>query len=49
MPTVAYTGGATGLVDHAVFEAFWDEVRPALEGAIEIASCKLNLRAFQGY
>jgi len=34
VPTVAYTGGATGLVDHAVFEAFWDEVRPALEGAI---------------
>ena len=34
VPTVAYTGGATGLVEHAVFEAFWDEVRPALEIAI---------------
>jgi len=34
VPTAAYTGGATGLVDHAVFEGFWDEVRPALETAI---------------
>jgi microcystin degradation protein MlrC len=34
IPTVAYTGGATGLVEHAVFEAFWDEVKPALEKAI---------------
>jgi microcystin degradation protein MlrC len=34
IPTAAYTGGATGLVDHAVFEAFWNEVRPALEAAI---------------
>src|SRR5665213_2367833 len=34
VPTVAYTGGATGLVEHAVFEAFWDEVKPALEAAI---------------
>src|SRR5471032_1237301 len=34
IPTVAYTGGATGLVEQAVFEAFWDEVRPALERAL---------------
>jgi len=34
IPTVAYTGGATGLVDHAVFEAFWDEVKPLLAKAI---------------
>ena len=34
IPTVAYTGGATGLVEQAVFEAFWDEVKPALEKAL---------------
>jgi microcystin degradation protein MlrC len=34
IPTVAYTGGATGLVDHAVFEAFWNEVEPLLVAAI---------------
>jgi microcystin degradation protein MlrC len=34
IPTIAYTGGATGLVEHAVFETFWDEVRPALESAL---------------
>ena len=34
IPTVAYTGGATGLVEHAVFEAFWDEVKPGLIAAI---------------
>jgi microcystin degradation protein MlrC len=34
LPTAAYTGGATGLVDHAVFEAFWAEVKPALIAAL---------------
>jgi microcystin degradation protein MlrC len=34
VPTVAYTGGATGVVDHAVFEAFWAEVKPMLVAAI---------------
>ena len=34
VPSVIYTGGASGTVDHAVFEAFWAEVRPALERAL---------------
>jgi microcystin degradation protein MlrC len=34
LPTVAYTGGATGVVDHAVFEAFWGEVEPILATAV---------------
>ncbi|HEX4271208.1 MAG TPA: M81 family metallopeptidase [Rhizomicrobium sp.] len=34
IPTAAYTGGATGLVEHAVFEAFWAEVKPLLIAAI---------------
>jgi microcystin degradation protein MlrC len=28
VPSVVYTGGASGTVDHAVFEAFWSEVQP---------------------
>jgi len=33
VPGVVYTGGASGTVDHAVFEAFWSEVKPVLERA----------------
>jgi microcystin degradation protein MlrC len=34
VPSAIYTGGASGTVDHAVFEAFWDEVKPLLEKAL---------------
>ncbi len=34
IPTAAYTGGATGLVEHSVFEAFWNEVKPQLNAAV---------------
>jgi len=34
VPGVVYTGGASGTVDHAVFEAFWSEVQPALDKAL---------------
>ena len=34
VPSATYTGSASGVVDHAVFEAFWDEVKPALTAAI---------------
>jgi microcystin degradation protein MlrC len=34
VPGVLYTGGASGTVDHAVFEQFWGEVRPMLEAAL---------------
>src|SRR5689334_13220524 len=34
VPSAVYTGGASGTVDHAVFEAFWREVKPALEKAL---------------
>ena len=34
IPSVTYLAGASGMVDHAVFEAFWDEVKPALVFAI---------------
>ncbi|HSS14500.1 MAG TPA: M81 family metallopeptidase [Rhizomicrobium sp.] len=34
VPSAVYTGGASGTVDHAVFEAFWSEVKPALETAL---------------
>jgi microcystin degradation protein MlrC len=34
VPSAVYTGGASGTVDHAVFEAFWGEVKPALEEAL---------------
>ena len=29
VPGTIYTGGAGGTVDHAVFETFWAEVKPA--------------------
>jgi len=35
IPTAAYTGGATGLVEHSVFEAFWSEVKPQLIAAMD--------------
>jgi len=34
VPSVVYTGGASGTVDHAVFETFWSEVKPYLEKAL---------------
>ncbi len=34
VPSAVYTGGASGTVDHAVFEAFWREVEPALKKAL---------------
>jgi microcystin degradation protein MlrC len=34
IPAATYLCGASGMVDHAVFEAFWDEVRPVLVQAI---------------
>jgi microcystin degradation protein MlrC len=34
VPGTVYTGGASGTVDHAVFEDFWSEVKPALEQAL---------------
>jgi len=34
VPSAVYTGGASGTVDHAVFEVFWGEVRPVLEKAL---------------
>ncbi len=34
VPSTVYTGGASGTVDHAVFEAFWSEVKPVLEKAL---------------
>src|ERR1700748_1587722 len=34
VPSAVYTGGASGTVDHAVFEAFWAEVKPVLEKAL---------------
>ncbi|HEY4075917.1 MAG TPA: M81 family metallopeptidase [Rhizomicrobium sp.] len=34
VPSAIYTGGASGTVDHGVFEGFWGEVKPALERAL---------------
>ena len=34
VPGIIYTGGASGTVDHAVFEQFWTEVKPMLEKAL---------------
>src|SRR5579863_8280047 len=34
VPSAVYTGGASGTVDHAVFEAFWHEIEPVLEKAL---------------
>jgi microcystin degradation protein MlrC len=34
VPGAIYTGGASGTVDHAVFEAFWGDVKPALTAAL---------------
>jgi len=35
VPAVNYLCGASGMVEHSVFEAFWDEIRPVLETAID--------------
>lgn len=35
VPSAVYTGGASGTVDHAVFEKFWGEVKPVLQKALE--------------
>ncbi|HWY65769.1 MAG TPA: M81 family metallopeptidase, partial [Rhizomicrobium sp.] len=34
IPAATYLAGASGIVDHAVFEAFWDEIKPVLVSAI---------------
>jgi microcystin degradation protein MlrC len=34
VPSIVYTGGASGTVDHAVFEQFWSEVKPVLVAAL---------------
>ena len=34
VPSAIYTGGASGTVDHAVFEQFWSEVEPVLKKAL---------------
>ena len=34
VPSAIYTGGASGTVDHAVFEAFWSDVKPVLQRAL---------------
>jgi microcystin degradation protein MlrC len=34
IPSATYLAGASGIVDHAVFESFWNEVEPALVAAI---------------
>jgi microcystin degradation protein MlrC len=34
VPAATYLCGASGMVDHAVFEAFWDETKPVLAQAI---------------
>ncbi|MBV9548234.1 MAG: M81 family metallopeptidase [Alphaproteobacteria bacterium] len=34
LPGVIYTGGASGTVDHAVFEQFWRELKPMLQQAL---------------
>ena len=45
-PAPFYTGGASGTVDHAVFEAFWSEVKPVLEKALaEGLECRLLVAA----
>jgi len=35
VPAATYTGGSSGMVDQAVFEAFWNEVKPVLTAAID--------------
>ena len=35
IPAAVYSGGASGIVDHSVFETFWDEVMPVLLAAIK--------------
>ena len=34
VPSAIYTGGASGTVDHAVFEQFWGDVKPVLQKAL---------------
>ena len=34
VPGATYLCGASGMVDHAVFEDFWDEIHPILGAAI---------------
>jgi len=35
VPSANYLCGASGMVDHAVFETFWTEIKPVLEKAID--------------
>ncbi|HEX4177621.1 MAG TPA: M81 family metallopeptidase, partial [Rhizomicrobium sp.] len=34
VPAATYLCGASGMVEHAVFETFWDEIKPVLIEAI---------------
>jgi microcystin degradation protein MlrC len=34
VPAANYLCGASGMVEHSVFETFWDEIKPTLENAI---------------
>lgn len=34
IPSAIYTGGASGTVEHAVFESFWAEIEPTLKKAL---------------
>jgi microcystin degradation protein MlrC len=34
VPAATYLCGASGMVEHPVFEAFWDEIKPVLVGAL---------------
>jgi len=35
VPAANYLCGASGMVEHSVFETFWDEIKPILETAID--------------
>jgi microcystin degradation protein MlrC len=35
IPSANYLCGASGMVEHSVFEAFWDEIKPLLENAVQ--------------
>lgn len=35
VPGANYLCGASGMVEHAVFETFWNEIRPVLENAVQ--------------
>jgi len=35
VPSANYLCGASGMVEHAVFETFWDEIKPVLQDALQ--------------